>query len=350
MGLFRLVLAFCVAFSHGLNIPIPAASADVAVQTFYLVSGFYMSLILTEKYSQTSSFLTNRVLRLYPAYVAVAAVTLLHSLVRWADGRSAADPGLIAYETHFDPLSIGAKIYLLLTNLLLVGQDAALFLKISDHGGALDFTTNFMTSNPMVVKFLLVPQAWSLSIELGFYVLAPWLVTRSMPVLAAVLAATVAARIGLAAIGLSYDPWTYRFFPVEVGMFVLGMLVYRSMSTRTAPIAVQRLATLVLIAVTLTLSLLPDGWITRVAFYAFCAWALPLAFQLTRVNRIDRYLGELSYPVYLTHLLVISVALYSGWSGARLAALITVLVLASSVLVHELVQRPVDRYRATRVH
>ena len=94
-----------------------AWAADVAVQTFYLVSGFYMSLILTEKYSHTSSFLTNRVLRLYPAYLAVAAVTLLHSLARWSAGRSAADPGLIAYESHFEPLALGAKMYLVLTNL-----------------------------------------------------------------------------------------------------------------------------------------------------------------------------------------------------------------------------------------
>jgi hypothetical protein len=46
---------------------------------------------------------------------------------------------------------------------------------------------------------------------------------------------------------------------------------------------------------------------------------------------------------------VISIALYSGWSGWPLAALIVGLVLAASVLLHEMVQKPVDRYRATRV-
>jgi peptidoglycan/LPS O-acetylase OafA/YrhL len=72
-------------------------------------------------------------------------------------------------------------------------------------------------------------------------------------------------------------------------------------------------------------------------------------FSLTRANRVDRYLGELSYPVYLSHLLVISVALYSGWSGPWLAGLIFVMVAAASILLHEAVQKPVDRYRATRV-
>src|SRR5829696_4626838 len=101
MGLFRLTLAFCVVLAHGLNVAVPAASADVAVQTFYIVSGFYMGLVLTEKYHRLWSFFTNRILRLYPAYVAVLLITLAHSVARWSIGRGAADPGLVLYESHF---------------------------------------------------------------------------------------------------------------------------------------------------------------------------------------------------------------------------------------------------------
>ena len=54
---------------------------------------------------------------------------------------------------------------------------------------------------------------------------------------------------------------------------------------------------------------------------------------------------ELSYPIYLTHLLVISIALYSGWTGVRLAVLIVALVSCATIALHELVQRPVDRLR-----
>ena len=349
MGVFRLSLAFCVVLSHGLNLAVPAATADVAVQTFYIVSGFYMGLVLTEKYHRLSSFFTNRLLRLYPAYLAVMLITLAHSLARWAIGRGAADPGLILYETHFQPLDLLAKAYIVGTNILLAGQDVAMFLKLSSDGHSLAFTSNFMPVLPHVEKFLLVPQSWSISIELGFYLLAPWLVRRSTTVLVALLATTIAARVWLASIGLDFDPWTYRFFPVEVGSFILGVLIYRSMPYRTASPPVAAAAMAGLIVLTLTLSAIPGGWITRIAFYAYCAWALPLAFQLTKRNRIDRYLGELSYPVYLTHLLVISVALYSGWSGSRLAALIVAMVAAASIALHELVQKPVDRYRAARV-
>lgn len=349
MGLFRLVLALCVVLGHGLNLAIPAARPDVAVQTFYIVSGFYMALILTEKYRDFSTYFTNRLLRFYPVYLAVLGATLAHSALRWLIGRSANEPGLLAYETHFAPLDLAAKAYLVATNLLLWGQDVALFLKVSADGSSLAFTTNFVESVPRVERFLLVPQAWTLSVELMFYLIAPWLVRRATGVLVTIIAATIAGRLALASIGLAFDPWTYRFFPIEVGTFVVGILIYRSMRRRNDSTALRRLATGGLIASTLLLSLLPDVWITRVLFYAYCAWALPMAFQLTGHHPLDRYLGELAYPVYLCHLLVISVALYSGWSGSGLAVLIVFLVGGTAIALHEGIQKPVDRYRASRV-
>ncbi|MEO8678041.1 MAG: acyltransferase [Vicinamibacterales bacterium] len=349
MGVFRILLAFCVVLSHGLNIAIPVATADVAVQTFYIVSGFYMGLILTEKYRDFSPYFTNRLLRLYPAYFVVLIVTLAHSIVRLLMGRSAADPGLVAYVSDFAPLGLAARTYLIGTNLVLWTQDLTMFLKLAPAGQGLAWTTNFALSNPHVEKFLLVPQAWSLSIELSFYLLAPWLVARSTALLITIVAATLVARLLLARIGLDFDPWTYRFFPIEVGSFVLGILSYRSMGARSASAWQQRAALAGLLMATLTYSAGPGGSLQRLAFYGYCVWALPLVFQLTRRNRVDRYLGELSYPIYLTHLLVISVALYSHLSGTALSVLIVALVVGASVALQEVVQKPVERYRAWRV-
>jgi peptidoglycan/LPS O-acetylase OafA/YrhL len=349
MGIFRLCLAFCVVLAHGLNLRIPAATADVAVQTFYIVSGFYMGLILTEKYRDAASFLTNRILRLYPMYAVVMLVTVAHSLLRMMVGHAAAEPGLLPYVDHFSLLNIPSRAYLVATNLTLCGQDIALFLRTTPDGHALAFTTNFASSIPRVEQFLLVPQAWSLSIELYFYLLAPWLVARSTRVLLMVLSASVALRLALVAAGLSFDPWTYRFFPTELALFVLGVLIYRSMRTRTAPRLVQGIALAGLVLGAATLSAIPGEVLKRLAFYAYCVWALPLVFQLTRRSRLDRYVGELSYPIYLSHLVVISLALYSHLSGVLLAVLILVMVLGASILLQELVQKPVDRYREARV-
>ncbi len=73
-GIYRYGLAFCVAISHlwGGMIPGPAA---YAVWGFYCLSGYLMTRVLNEKYGFTprglARFAVNRTLRIYPAYYAV---------------------------------------------------------------------------------------------------------------------------------------------------------------------------------------------------------------------------------------------------------------------------------------
>ena len=81
-------------------------------------------------------------------------------------------------------------------------------------------------------------------------------------------------------------------------------------------------------------------------YHRFGAFFENRLLRLYPAYLVDRYLGELSYPVYLTHLLAISVALYSGWSGTRLAILIVAMIAAASIALHEVIQQAVDRLRA----
>ena len=85
MGLLRLLLAVSVVLVHtrgcfGFR---PLAAAE-AVQTFYMISGFYMAMILTEKYRGPGSyrlFLTNRFLRIYPIYWITVGLSIFAWLV-----------------------------------------------------------------------------------------------------------------------------------------------------------------------------------------------------------------------------------------------------------------------------
>ncbi|MCH6025160.1 hypothetical protein MMA33_24360, partial [Salmonella enterica] len=79
--------------------------------------------------------------------------------------------------------------------------------------GALAFTGSFARSDVPLYQGLLVPQAWTLGVEMSFYLIAPF-VLHSPRRLLVLLAASLALRAVLIAsgIGLS-DPWTYRFFP-----------------------------------------------------------------------------------------------------------------------------------------
>jgi len=75
MGSLRFFLAFSVAFAFGLPLGFP--TSDIAVQSFYVISGFYMALVLNEKYGPGSYwlFVSNRLLRLWPAYFVVLVLS-----------------------------------------------------------------------------------------------------------------------------------------------------------------------------------------------------------------------------------------------------------------------------------
>jgi peptidoglycan/LPS O-acetylase OafA/YrhL len=51
--------------------PLGFPTSDIAVQSSYVISGFYTALALTEKYGPGSYwlFVSNRLLRLWPTYI-----------------------------------------------------------------------------------------------------------------------------------------------------------------------------------------------------------------------------------------------------------------------------------------
>src|SRR5690349_20655091 len=81
MGTIRFLLALSVLLEHiGPTGPVHLLGAHTAVQSFYIISGFYMALVLNEKYVGVNGsytlFLGNRLLRLYPAYLALLAIAI----------------------------------------------------------------------------------------------------------------------------------------------------------------------------------------------------------------------------------------------------------------------------------
>jgi peptidoglycan/LPS O-acetylase OafA/YrhL len=53
----------------------------------------------------------------------------------------------------------------------------------------------------------------------------------------------------------------------------------------------------------------PRFWVTALCF----AFALPGIFAATAKNRLSNWLGDLSYPLYLIHLLVMAIMLNTGF-------------------------------------
>src|SRR4051794_25075595 len=173
MGIFRLLLALAVVILHAGTINgYFLLTAAEAVQIFFVISGFYMALILNEKYLGPGSFrlfISNRFLRIFPTYWCVLVIGLIAWLISAA---LTGDAGPLSVYRQVS--NIPALILLHLGNLFLIGQDWVLFLGI-DANNPLFVSKSFWLLDQPLYKFQVIPPAWSLSIELCFYLVAPWL-------------------------------------------------------------------------------------------------------------------------------------------------------------------------------
>jgi peptidoglycan/LPS O-acetylase OafA/YrhL len=355
MGGLRFCLAMAVVYGHVLYfrgyLLIPG---DTPVQAFYAVSGFYMALVLNEKYPPGRCgywlFISNRYARLYPVYLAVLCLTLLVAL---AISRSAINLPF-ARDWHPPQIDVASTVFLLLTQILMVGQDLLIFLTLED--GTLAFWPDFHTSPQPLYGFMAVPQAWTLSVELSFYVIAPLIVRRSIGTMVIVLLASLAIRLTLQfGFGLFGDPWSYRFFPSELAVFMLGAIGYRLRKSSSAGFG-RAFGLLVLMAICVATALLVNRWhgLTRLASVSALLLvfiAIPTLFRATKNSNLDHYLGELSYPIYVGHLLVIwLIGMITTFDSAILhLVVVTVFTLLFAIVLYAFVDRPVDQWRQKRL-
>lgn len=344
MGLIRLALAIAVLLSH-----VPSAEArfiggGLAVQGFFVVSGFYMALVLDSKYADRRLFYSNRALRLAPLYFITLAAS---SVAMFVFGVSAT-----AWPEIFSAVASDGWTLLLAVaqNLLIVGQELLFWFKIAPDGSLYfdAFASLPTVEAPIAWQMLLVPQSWSLSMEIAFYLLAPLLATLRWPALAAIAIASIGLRLCGHLLDVDYGLWQGRFFPTALFLFVLGMLAHRALPVALrAPTWVRYLALAVTLGVVTGLPLMRlPAEAGRWLVYLVIAASLPLVFLATREVTWDRWVGDLSYPIYLTHLLVLAAVLhheipYPTWSTLLGSVVVSVVLLAA-------VDRPVDRWRQRR--
>jgi peptidoglycan/LPS O-acetylase OafA/YrhL len=358
VGSLRLILALSVAIAHvpGLTTPVMTGSA-VSVQCFYIISGFFIALILNQKYVGPSDkylFYSNRFLRIFPLYWIVLAMAGAVGVAAYVT----ADKGALAiWSDNWSRLSLIDVAFLTFTNLLLFGQDLTLFLGLGESG--LEWTTQFSLSEPGVFKFLLVPQGWSLSLELTFYLMAPFIVRRSAWTIGLIAAACLAIRTVGYAFGLQSDPWSYRVFPFELSAFLAGAFSYR-LGERFNGATLPGIAKISAFGIIPAVILFPlydsnaDIFFTasRIGLYTYLVVALPVLYRLTKDGNLDRIAGDLSYPIYLCHLIPIQLLQGSRVLAPHAAARAVLAVIASVVLAAvatRFVEIPLNKFRQSRI-
>ncbi len=308
MGFLRTLLAITVVCAHS---PCMCDSFLVggrnAVQLFYIISGFLIAHVLQTNmaYRSPIPFYKNRALRLYPIYFVVAVLSLLV----YRGGNH------LFFELYGE-IPVSAFVFLVFSNVFLFGQDVILFSSIRD--GHLAYTFGLQTTALPLYIGLVVPPAWTLGVELSFYALAPFILRRKTWIFS-LLFLSIAVRGYLIAIGLGLkDPWSYRFFPAELSLFLLGALSQRYAlpawtsfikSMGGPPEKANRVAaagTFAIVTACLVYGMAPFSDSIKVpALFAIVLLLLPLAFLWQNNSRIDRAIGDLSYPIYICHILVI---------------------------------------------
>lgn len=361
MGILRVLLAIAVIVSHCGVLPvIRPVSGSVAVEAFFIISGFYMSLILQEKYTLTNFrlFISNRLLRLFPVYwVVLLATCLFCLLIRTTSG----EQNFPLFDQYLSvPFNGGTFFFLLFTNLFILGQDMVMFLGIHPATGELFFTSNFWQTSPPLYTFLFIPQAWSLGLELLFYLLAPWFVRQKSLWLGVCILLSLVLRSYLyQALSLKHDPWTYRFFPTELVFFLAGCLsyrLYRRIRIKKIPRTVNRLILVLLFLATCfcgylppcSSPLLPFSW-NETVYFLGVGGCIPFLFNYSKNSKKDNRIGQLSYPMYISHFLVAAAINAMPFPLLKQSWVIVTATAIFAYLLDISIARPIEKYRQGRI-
>ena len=358
MGAIRLFLAYGVVLGHecdtAINFQITCSAGWTlnviggrSVVFFYIVSGFLMSYVLDSKYPQTKAgayqFYKSRFLRIYPLWWAMVVFSTVTVSAAWL---------------HQSPPGIFSAIFLFGSDWLVS------FAHYPDqYFGFFPFRTEI---------------GWTLGAEMTFYLLAPWLL-RSVPLALAALVGSLAVRIVVFFVvgphvspAATYIIWSYFFPPSTFMFFMLGHLARRVPYIGTVG---PWPAFVILAAAVWFVS--RNGWAPAADWFrindyvaaVLLALALPGIFEATKNNRVSNWLGDLTYPLYLTHDMMMS-ALFGLWglvgvpgmtfvnfaksfsspytAGAVLFVLLAIACTLVALVVHVLVELPL-RFVAVRL-
>lgn len=304
MGSFRTLLAISVLITHsGPIFGVRLLNGDMAITLFFLVSGFLMSLILTEKYASVKLFYLNRLLRIFPPFWASVLFTVLI-------GAAFRTPPFLEVLENLKRFYLAgnswALAYAAIANVFLVGADFGRAI------GSPDFV--LVTYYPAghadhaFAGLLFVPQSWTLPLELAFYFIAPFILRLRTPDISVLCITLVVLtnEIDRHLDDMGAQLTTDQLFPFQLQFFLFGVLSYRLYEQWRENLLLSRklcwFVSLILLAlVFFGYPAVKVAGFQAITLYVAALFCMPFLFALSNGSRIDSFMGEFSYPVYLFH-------------------------------------------------
>lgn len=279
MGLYRIALALAVFASHCGIIIAGQNQGIIAVISFFLVSGYVMTLVINKYYSDPRNivfFYLDRLARLLPQFLVWVALSLI-----------VYSQGLLQ-----SPFIVKCTAGSVLENLLMVPMDI------------------WAGAGPQTEPCMLAPQTWSLGLEFCFYAAVPFVLLFTNVPARVIIFLTSFAIFCLAYLGaIDTNAWGYRYLPGTFFIFMTGI----SLADREH---------------------LPEGlisatWTACVSLFLFC-FVYPrigsLPYNVAVLSGIiigtpsvyvissriwgtwDKWFGDLAYGIFLNHFLLIGLA------------------------------------------
>ena len=320
-------------------------SGYFAVFAFYCLSGYLMTSILHDTYGFSQNglwrFALNRLVRIYPLYWVVITFSFLFI---WLNQN-------LAYS-----LNHGLQLPLSLTDWLLN-------IFIIGH-------------IPPGNSSRLVPPVWSLHVELVFYFLMALFLSRkvSYVIYWLIISAIFTAVSAIFAVNSLHDFRNILYFSSIAGSLPFSVGALLSFTRKKEAFQLKfndnvkfyssiGLSILSIVALSIAYTYIGTTTSFIVLFYLAFAVNIIVVFLLIQVksknipptlNRIDRILGDLSYPVYLSHWPISLAITYSIFSSIKPSSPVFfassyMACILFSIIVDRLVDRPLQNKVRSRI-